>query len=100
MEYCNYIPIRSIVQSHNQATQTWWQYTLNLSTPTTYPGEACSFEFYYVVPEGKQDEEFVFEALEELIDDLPADVVCIAVSNDGMTLNCSHLLQPLSMIRR
>jgi hypothetical protein len=40
-------------------------------------------------PEGKQNEEFVFEALEELIDDLPADVVRIAISNDLELLSSS-----------
>lgn len=40
-------------------------------------------------PEGEQDEDFVFEALEELIDDLPADVVRIAVSNDLELLSSS-----------
>ncbi|KAH6853577.1 hypothetical protein B0I37DRAFT_10146 [Chaetomium sp. MPI-CAGE-AT-0009] len=40
-------------------------------------------------PEGEQDEEFVFEALEELIDDLPADVVRIAVSNNPELLSSS-----------
>ena len=37
----------------------------------------------------KADHEFVFEALEEFIDDLPADVVHIAVSNDGELLSSS-----------
>jgi hypothetical protein len=43
-------------------------------------------------PEGKQDEEFVFEALEGLIDDLPADVVRIAVSKNLELLSSSTSL--------
>ncbi|KAK4034309.1 CBL-interacting serine/threonine-protein kinase 16 [Parachaetomium inaequale] len=37
----------------------------------------------------EKDEEFVFEALEELIDDLPENVVRIAVSNDFKLLSSS-----------
>ncbi|KAK0666063.1 hypothetical protein QBC41DRAFT_367175 [Cercophora samala] len=42
-----------------------------------------------VCTSGKKDEEFIFEALVELIDDLPADVVKIKVSDDFELLSSS-----------
>lgn len=46
-----------------------------------------------VVTAEKKDEEFIYEALEELIDDLPADVVKIKVSDDFELLSSSTAVQ-------
>ena len=60
------------VHGHYHAVIDWDQRrTIKVSTPE------------------KADDEFVFEALEEVIDDLPPDVVHIAVSNDFELLSSS-----------